>query len=120
MDYGYYNGEIAPFYEQLSQAFTNGLFSRREFGYGNEIIFEGNSLQNEKLSDKTAALKFLADIGAVTVDNVLLAYNMSPLGGAEGARRVQTLNMVNADRADEYQLGDSSATAQGSEEETEE
>ena len=116
----FYNGEIAPFYEQLSQAFTNGLFSGREFGYGNEIIFEGNSLQNEKLSDKTAALKFLADIGAITVDNVLLAYNMSPLGGAEGARRVQTLNMVNADRADEYQLGDSSATAQGSEEETEE
>lgn len=113
----FYNGEIAPFYEQLSQAFTNGLFSRREFGYGNEIIFEGNSLQNEKLSDKTAALKFLADIGAVTVDNVLLAYNMSPLGGAEGARRVQTLNMVNADRADEYQLGDK--TPQDSEEETE-
>lgn len=102
----FYNGEIAPFFEQLSQAFTNALFSGREFGYGNEIIFEGNSLQNEKLSDKTAALKFLADIGAVTVDNVLLAYNMSPLGGAEGARRVQTLNMVNADRADEYQLGD--------------
>lgn len=102
----FYNGEIAPFYEQLSQAFTNGLFSGREFGYGNEIIFEGNSLQNEKLSDKTTALKFLADIGAITVDNVLLAYNMSPLGGEEGARRVQTLNMVNADRADEYQLGD--------------
>ncbi len=106
----FYNGEIAPFYEQLSQAFTNGLFSNREFGFGNEIIFEGNSLQNEKLSDKTTALKFLADIGAITVDNVLLAYNMAPLGGEEGARRVQTLNMVNADRADEYQLGDKSQT----------
>jgi HK97 family phage portal protein len=117
----FYNGEIAPFFEQLSQAFTNALFSGREFGYGNEIIFEGNSLQNEKLSDKTAALKFLADIGAVTVDNVLLAYNMSPLGGAEGARRVQTLNMVNADRADEYQLGDNqdSKLPQDSGEETE-
>lgn len=113
----FYNGEIAPFYEQLSQAFTNALFSGREFGYGNEIIFEGNSLQNEKLSDKTAALKFLADIGAITVDNVLLTYNMSPLGGSEGARRVQTLNMVNAALADQYQLGDSAP--QSSEEETE-
>lgn len=103
----FYNGEIAPFYEQLSQAFTNALFSGREFGYGNEIVFEGNSLQNEKLSDKTAALKFLADIGAITVDNVLLTYNMSPLGGVEGSRRVQTLNMVNAALADQYQLGDS-------------
>ena len=113
----FYNGEIAPFYEQLSQAFTNALFSGREFGYGNEIIFEGNSLQNEKLSDKTAALKFLADIGAITVDSVLLTYNMSPLGGSEGARRVQTLNMVNAALADQYQLGDSAP--QSSEEETE-
>ena len=43
----FYNGEIAPFYAQLSQAFTNGLFSAREMGYGNEIIFEGNSLQRE-------------------------------------------------------------------------
>jgi hypothetical protein len=60
-------------------------------------------------------LKFLADIGAVTVDNVLLAYNMSPLGGAEGARRVQTLNMVNADRADEYQLGDKAPQDSGEE-----
>jgi hypothetical protein len=117
----FYNGEIAPFYEQLSQAFTNALFSGREFGYGNEIVFEGNSLQNEKLSDKTAALKFLADIGAITVDNVLLTYNMSPLGGVEGSRRVQTLNMVNAALADQYQLGDSAPqSSEGeSEEETE-
>ncbi len=115
----FYNGEIAPFYEQLSQVFTSGIFSGREMGCGNEIIFEGNSLQNEKLSDKTAALKFLADIGAVTVDNVLLAYNMSPLGGKEGARRVQTLNMVNAARADEYQLGDKSAQADSEEPKTE-
>lgn len=102
----YYNGEIKPFFEQCTQAFTNAIFSGKEPSYGNEIIFEGNSLQNEKLSDKTTTLKFLADIGAITIDGVLLAYNMAPLGGEEGARRVQTLNMVNAAKADEYQLGE--------------
>lgn len=101
----FYAGEIEPFYEQCTQAFTNGLFTDREAAIGNEIVFEGNSLQNEKLSDKTTTLKFLADIGAVTLDEVLLAYNLPPLGGEEGARRVQTLNMVNAIKADEYQLG---------------
>ena len=100
----YYSGEIMPFFEQCTQAFTNGLFTGKEPSYGNEIVFEGNSLQNEKLSDKTATLKFLADIGAITLDGVLLAYNMAPLGGEEGARRVQTLNMVNAAKADKYQL----------------
>lgn len=102
----YYSGEIMPFYEQCTQAFTNAFFSGKQPAYGNEIVFEGNSLQNEKLSDKTATLKFLADIGAITIDGVLLAYNMAPLGGEEGARRVQTLNMVNAAKADEYQLGE--------------
>lgn len=102
----YYNGEIKPFYEQCTQAFTNGLFTGKEPAYGNEIIFEGNSLQNEKLSDKTNTLKFLAEIGAITIDGVLLAYNMAPIGGEMGARRVQTLNMVNAEKADKYQLGD--------------
>lgn len=104
----YYNGEIKPFFEQMTQAFTNGLFTGKEPAYGNEIIFEGNSLQNEKLADKTNTLKFLADIGAITIDGVLLAYNMAPIGGEMGARRVQTLNMVNAEKADKYQLGDES------------
>lgn len=113
----FYNGEIAPFYEQLSQAFTNGLFSQREFGYGNEIIFEGNSLQNEKLSDKTTALKFLADIGAITIDGVLPGLNMSPPGGEDGAHRVQTRGMVNADRADEYRSGDKDTKKSGDEKE---
>ena len=102
----YYSGEIKPFYDQCTQAFTNALFFGKEYAFGNEIVFEGNSLQNEKLSDKTTTLKFLADIGAITIDGVLLAYNMAPLGGEEGARRVQTLNMVNAAKADEYQLGE--------------
>jgi len=103
----FYNGELEPFFDQCAQAFTNALFSARELGYGNEIVFEGNPLQHAKLSEKTAALKFLADIGAVTLDDILLTYNRPPLGGEEGSRRVQTLNMVNAARADEYQLGDS-------------
>lgn len=106
----YYSGEIMPFFAQCTQAFTNAFFSGKAPAYGNEIVFEGNSLQNEKLSDKTNTLKFLADIGAITIDGVLLAYNMAPLGGEEGARRVQTLNMVNAAKADEYQLGEPNNT----------
>ena len=102
----YYNGEIKPFFEQMTQAFTSVLFSGREIGYGNEILFEGDTLQNTKISEKTTALKFLADIGAVTVDDVRTHYGMPPLGGDEGKRRVQTLNMVNAKKADKYQLGE--------------
>ena len=103
----YYNGELKPFFEQLTQVFTAADFTKRELGCGNMIVFEGESLKNTKISEKTTALKFLADIGALTVDQALIAYGLAPIGGEEGKRRVQTLNMVNATKADKYQLGDS-------------
>lgn len=102
----FYDGEIKPFYMQLEQAFTNCFFTRKERGFGNEIVAEGNKLQYAKLSDKLAAVKYLSEIGGLMLDQALVTLGFPPIGGEEGKRRVQTLNMVNADKADEYQLGD--------------
>lgn len=105
----FYEGEIKPFHIQLGQALTNCLFTSKERGYGNEIVVEGSKLQYAKLSDKLAAIKYLSDIGAVTIDQALVTLGYPPIGGDEGRRRVQSLNMVNAAKADEYQVGDSGA-----------
>ena len=102
----FYDGEIKPFYMQLEQAFTNCFFTRKERGFGNEIVAEGNKLHYAKLSDKLAAVKYLSEIGGLMLDQALTTLGFPPIGGEEGKRRVQTLNMVNADKADEYQLGD--------------
>lgn len=102
----YYDGEIDPFFRQLSQAFTACLFSQREMGFGNRITFEGNKMQYATLGDKVSAAKFLTEIGAARLDQVLELFGMPPIGGDEGARRVQTLNMVNAALADKYQVGE--------------
>lgn len=102
----FYEGEIRPFFMQLEQAFTNCFFTRKERGYGNLIVAEGNKLQYAKLSDKLAAVKYLSEIGGLMLDQALVTLGFPPIGGEEGKRRVQTLNMVNADKADEYQLGD--------------
>ena len=91
---------------QLEQAFTNCFFTRKERGFGNEIVAEGNKLQYAKLSDKLAAVKYLSEIGGLMLDQALVTLGFPPIGGEEGKRRVQTLNMVNAAKADEYQLGD--------------
>ena len=101
----YYEGEIEPFFIQLTQGFTNRCFTPKERGFGNEIIHESNRLQFASLNDKVNAAKFLSEIGAATLDQILEIFNMAPIGGEEGARRVQTLNVVNAEKADEYQLG---------------
>lgn len=102
----FYEGEIKPFYMQLEQAFTICFFTRKERGFGNLIVAEGNKLQYAKLSDKLAAVKYLSEIGGLMLDQALVTLGFPPIGGEEGKRRVQTLNMVNAAKADEYQLGD--------------
>ena len=47
----------------------------------------------------------MTEIGAATLDQILTMFDMPTIGGEEGSRRVQTLNMVNAALADKYQTG---------------
>ncbi len=102
----FYEGELKPFFVQLSQALTNCLFTKTERGYGNEVVADINTLQYAKIADKLQAVKYLSDIGALSLDQALTTLGFPPIGGDEGRRRVQTLNVVNADKADEYQLGE--------------
>lgn len=101
----FYNGEIAPFFRKLTQAFTNCIFTERETGHGNRIVFSANSVQFATLTEKVNAAKFLSEIGAATLDQILTMFDLPTIGGEDGARRVQTLNMVNAALADKYQTG---------------
>jgi HK97 family phage portal protein len=101
----YYEGEIEPFFIQLSQGFTNCCFTSKQRGFGNEIIHESNRLQYASLSDKVNAAKFLSDKGAITLDQILEIFNIAPIGGEEGKRRTQTLNDANVAIVDEYQMG---------------
>lgn len=112
----FYEGELKPFFLQLSQAFTNCFFTSRELGYGNEIAAEGNKLQYAKLGDKLAAVKYLSEIGGLMLDQALVTLGFPPIGGEEGKRRVQTLNMVNAAKVDDYQgVGDKKEPPDGGE-----
>lgn len=104
----YYENTIEPFAIQLSEEFTEKVFTQKEREFGNEIIFEANRLQYASTNTKIAVGRFLTDIGGASLDQILEIFNMAPLGGEEGARRVQTLNMVNAAKADQYQLGEKS------------
>ena len=111
----FYRGQLAPFFMQLSQGLTNAIFTDREQSHGNEILAELDRIQFETLDKRVAAAQYLTNIGALTLDQVLDIFGFPPIGGEEGARRVQTLNMVNAEIIDKYQLG-SNGQAEGSEE----
>ena len=101
----FYSGEIAPFFRRLSQAFSNVLVYRAGVRVRKPYRFSANSVQFATLPEKVTAAKFLTEIGAATLDQILTMFDMPTIGGEEGARRVQTLNMVNAKLADKYQTG---------------
>ena len=48
----YYESEIEPLAMQLAGEFTRKLFSRKERGFGNKIIFESSSLQYASMKTK--------------------------------------------------------------------
>lgn len=101
----YYENTIEPVAIQLSLEFTKKIFSDNKQGHGNEIIFTSNRLQYASNSTKVEVSRLLTDIGAASLDDILEMFNMAPIGGENGKRRVQTLNMVNANKADLYQIG---------------
>lgn len=104
----FYRGELSPFYMQLSQGLSNCLFTDRERAFGNEILCELDRLQFATLNDRKDVAKFLADIGGLTLDQIVGIFGFDPIGGDEGARRIQTLNMANVQTIDQYQLGKNS------------
>lgn len=98
----FYESVLEPIAIQLSAEFTEKVFSRREQAFGNEIVFESNRLQYATFADKANAIKELVPYGLLTVNQGLEILNLPPMEG--GDKRLQTLNVVDADKANDYQL----------------
>lgn len=101
----YYETTIEPFAIQAGQVLTSVIFSDYEIGHGNEIFFEANRLQYASINSKIKVSTLLTNIGGASLDQILDIFHLAQIGGEEGKRRVQTLNMVAADIVDQYQLG---------------
>ena len=86
----YYEAEVEPVVVQMVQTYTVGIFTRRERGVGNRIVFEANNLQCASLSTKLA-FQAMVDRGAMTPNEWRETMNMAPLeGGNEPIRRLDT------------------------------
>lgn len=86
----YYEAEVEPLAVQMGEAYSVKLFSRRERGCGNRIVFEASNLQCASLSSKLALLA-MVDRGAMTPDEWRATLNMAPIeGGDKPIRRLDT------------------------------
>lgn len=109
----FYESVLEPIAIQLSQEFTEKLFTRGEQGHGNEIIFEANRLAYASNTTKIALLRELAPLGFFTINEGREVFNMAPVEG--GDKRIQTLNVVDANKANEYQGVDNKKSSEGGE-----
>lgn len=99
----FYESVIESIAVQLSLEFTEKLFTAREQAFGNAILFEANRLQFASATTKATLIEKLMPFGLLTINQALEILNLP--GMPDGDKRLQTLNMVNAAKADQYQLG---------------
>lgn len=86
----YYESEIEPLAKQMSLEFTRKLFSRKERGFGNKIIFSANSLQYASMKTKLG-LVAMVDRGAMTPNEWREVMNLGPIEeGDKPIRRLDT------------------------------
>lgn len=86
----YYEAEAEPVVVQMHQTYTARIFSRKERGFGNKIVFEANNLQCASLTTKLE-FQAMVDRGAMTPNEWRETMNMAPLpGGDQPIRRLDT------------------------------
>lgn len=86
----FFDAQIEPVLRQMSGEWTRKLFSRRERGCGNRIVFEANAWDFASTKTKLALLQ-LVDRGALTPNEWRRAFNLAPVeGGDRPIRRLDT------------------------------
>jgi len=92
----YYESEIEPLAKQLSGEYTRKIFTRKERGFGNKIIFEANSLQYANMSTKLNLVQ-MVDRGSLTPNEWREVMNLGPIeGGDKPIRRLDTATVGEA------------------------
>lgn len=86
----YYESVIEPVALQLAGEFTRKLFSRRERGHGNKIVFESLNLAYASMRTKLNLVQFV-DRGMMLPNEARRIFNMGPIeGGDKPIRRLDT------------------------------
>lgn len=99
----FYESIIEPLAVQLSLEFTRKIFNEREIAFGNEIVFDSGRLLYSSNSTKVSMIQNLLPMGILTLNEAREIFNLAPL--EDGDKRLQSLNYVDQEKANEYQLG---------------
>jgi len=101
----FFQKSLEPLIISYSQAFTKTLFSRRASGgFGNKIVFYSEDLIFMTMQQKLEMVRLLGDSGALYENEKRRIFGMRPLEELNGVR-LQSLNYVDVQIANQYQTG---------------
>ncbi len=90
---------------KLSQELTEKLFTKRERGWGNEVVLESNRLSYMSVASKIKVCEALTPIGCISINEVREMFGYAGVEG--GDERQVSLNYIKATDQSAYQTGSS-------------
>jgi len=99
----FYESTIEPLAIQLSEAFSIGLLTNNQLERGEDIVFFSERLQYASWNTKVTAIEKLMSLGIMSLNESRALLGLEPIEG--GHKRLQSLNFVDADKANLYQVG---------------
>lgn len=98
----FYSSVIEPIAIQMSLEFTRKIFTDKEISTGNKIIFSAERLTFANNQTKANLINLLLPLGVLSVNEARVILELDEL---EEDKRLMSLNYVDFDQANAYQLG---------------
>lgn len=103
----FYQKTLEPLIIAISQALTKKVFTRREIAFGNKIELYPKELIFMTMDQTLEMIKELSPTGALFENEKRVALGLKPLPELEG-KRYMSLNWIDANNAEQYQVGENS------------
>lgn len=100
----FYEGTIEGIAIALSETFSRALLTRNALERGEQIAFYSERLQYASWNTKVSAIEKLMGLGILSLNESRSLLGLEPIEG--GDKRLQSLNYVDANNANKYQVGE--------------
>ena len=100
----FYQKTLEPIIVAISQAFTKKMLTRRERSFGNRIELYPKKLIFMTVDQTISLVNLLAPTGGMFENEKRTAFGFMPLPELEG-KRYMSLNWIDANNANQYQVG---------------
>ena len=110
----FYQKTLEPYIISFSQAFTKTLFTDGELSHHNKVMFYPKELIFMSVDQTIQMVTLLSNTGAMYENEKRVAFGLRPLAELEG-KRYTSLNWIDANNANAYQVGDTGGGNNGTE-----